>query len=225
LIHDINNIVANIPDLVQELKDALAAAEDRNQIDRILYDLKNNAEATHRVSARLRDFVFVGTFNPTCCTLEPVIKKAKDILHKVWPQHVVLRDDFQGGWPQVTIDSGWIELMLVNLLSNAYESIPPDQRGMVTIYTWADDDCAYIAIQDNGRGIIEEHLPDKIFEPWFTTKPDESKTHGIGLFHCQQIARVHHGKIEVQSMLGVGSLFTVSLPRTPNKETMSYVGV
>jgi signal transduction histidine kinase len=73
-----------------------------------------------------------------------------------------------------------------------------------------NDDNVQIKIQDNGTGIPEENLSN-IFEPFFTTKPVGHGT-GLGLSVSYGIIKEHKGKIEVESEVGVGTTFTVTLP-------------
>jgi signal transduction histidine kinase len=67
-----------------------------------------------------------------------------------------------------------------------------------------------VDLADTGHGIPEEHL-DKIFDPFFTTKPDGEGT-GLGLSISYMIVQNHGGRIEVESKVGQGSTFRVSLP-------------
>ena len=65
-------------------------------------------------------------------------------------------------------------------------------------------------MEDTGRGIPAENM-DKLFNPFFTTKP-VGQGLGIGLSTCYSIVREHHGTIEVASEVGLGTHFTVKLP-------------
>ena len=67
-----------------------------------------------------------------------------------------------------------------------------------------------IGVKDNGNGIPQKAL-DKIFQPFFTTKPAGSGT-GLGLSLSYDIVKVHGGEIKVQTKEGVGSEFTIALP-------------
>ena len=68
----------------------------------------------------------------------------------------------------------------------------------------------YVAIRDTGKGIKPDEL-ESIFDPGFTTKDSVVRT-SIGLSICYQIIQEHHGKINVESQPGKGSVFTVILP-------------
>jgi len=82
--------------------------------------------------------------------------------------------------------------------------------GTIDIRTACDEQEVWIEVQDNGPGIAPEILK-KIFDPFFTTKDPGTGT-GLGLSVSQNIIQQHGGKLEVQSTLGVGTTFTITLP-------------
>ena len=94
-----------------------------------------------------------------------------------------------------------------NLLKNAYDACLPDK----TIYLEAtqNDSELIVRIKDTGCGIPEEHLPT-LFDPFVTHKKDGT---GLGLAICDHIVKSHGGELKVQSTLGSGTTFTVSIPR------------
>lgn len=99
--------------------------------------------------------------------------------------------------------------VFMNLLINAAQAI--ETRGMITIRTEArNNDQVIIEIADSGKGIPAEHL-NRIFDPFFTTKPVGKGT-GLGLSVSFSIIQKHHGKLEVESQPGKGTLFRVILP-------------
>jgi signal transduction histidine kinase len=108
--------------------------------------------------------------------------------------------------PLVTHDTGQIHQVLLNLLLNGIQSIP--EAGKVTVAIGREDGFATVTVTDTGRGIAPEHLPN-IFRPFYTTK---GKGTGLGLSLAQRIIEDHGGRIEVASLVGQGSQFTVKLP-------------
>jgi len=97
----------------------------------------------------------------------------------------------------------------MNLLVNAGHAIA--DKGEITITTrHGPDGMAHIAISDTGVGIPDENLPH-LFEPFFTTKPVGKGT-GLGLSIAYGIIGRHHGSIDVHSVVGQGTTFTVNLP-------------
>ncbi len=106
-----------------------------------------------------------------------------------------------------------IHRCILNLSGNALDALPDDKKGKITIRTRPDEGTERIAIdvEDNGVGIPEDVLP-RLFKAFQSTKG--SKGTGLGLAVSRKIAREHEGDISVASKLGVGTTFTVHLPRT-----------
>ncbi|WP_281887955.1 ATP-binding protein [Paenibacillus sp. YYML68] len=96
--------------------------------------------------------------------------------------------------------------LLLNLVKNALEAM--EEQGTVDIKLYPVDRHAVIEIMDDGKGIPEGEL-DKIFIPFYTTK--DSGT-GLGLSICHKIVQDHEGTIEVESLVGLGTKFTITLP-------------
>lgn len=109
--------------------------------------------------------------------------------------------------PPVMLDHAQMEQVFFNLVKNALEAMK--DGGALTIDLAADDHDVRIAFHDNGTGMDAAALA-ALFEPYRTTK-----THGtgLGLMVCRRIVRAHGGEIDVESKPGVGTTFTVRLPR------------
>ena len=86
----------------------------------------------------------------------------------------------------------------------------PQYQPTVTISTQKTDDQIIIKVQDNGNG-IPESIRDKIFQPFFTTKPTGQGT-GLGLSLAYDIVKAHGGELKVVSKEGEGSEFIINLP-------------
>lgn len=103
-----------------------------------------------------------------------------------------------------------ISQVLINLLVNAAQAIT--EHGTVKVSSYEDDKNVYISVEDSGQGMDEE-TKEKIFDPFFTTKPVGQGT-GLGLSISYEIIVDHHnGSLEVESQLGQGSTFKISLPK------------
>jgi signal transduction histidine kinase len=86
----------------------------------------------------------------------------------------------------------------------------------VCVEIGAQDDYASLLVSDTGRGIAPQHISN-IFRPFYTTKGNGT---GLGLSLARRIVEEHHGRIEVSSVVGKGSEFTVLLPfRMPAQQT------
>ncbi len=110
--------------------------------------------------------------------------------------------------PEVEHDSDQIHQVLLNLLLNAVQAVTGAGTVNVEIDPQAQDGFASVVVRDTGRGISPLHLSN-IFRPFYTTKGNGT---GLGLSLARRIVEEHHGRIEVASVVGKGSRFTVLLP-------------
>ncbi len=112
----------------------------------------------------------------------------------------------------ITGRSTQLSQVFLNLFFNAAQAIC-DKVGVISITTKADKKNAYITIADNGSGIDENKL-NKIFDPFYTTKPIGQGT-GLGLAISKAIIEQHSGQIRVESQLSQGTVFYITLPKKP----------
>jgi PAS domain S-box-containing protein len=113
-----------------------------------------------------------------------------------------------GVLPPVECLLSQLNQVFMNLLVNAAQAI--ETRGTITIRTGTRNDQVWIEIADTGKGILPENL-NRIFEPFFTTKVVGQGT-GLGLSVSFSIIQKHHGKLEVESTPGQGTVFRMILP-------------
>ena len=111
--------------------------------------------------------------------------------------------------PEVQCLAPEINQVVMNLVINAVQSIG-DARGRITVRTGTEGDVAWFEVADTGMGIPPANLA-RIFDPFYTTKPIGKGT-GLGLSLSYGIVQKHHGAITVQSEVGVGTCFRVTLP-------------
>ncbi|MEW5735832.1 MAG: response regulator [Thermodesulfobacteriota bacterium] len=111
--------------------------------------------------------------------------------------------------PVVWTNPDGIRQVMVNLAGNAIQASPPGQNVLIRI-SYGESE-ALISVEDRGTGIPAENL-EKIFEPFYTTKPPGQGT-GLGLFVSRSIIERLNGHIVVSSRVGEGSVFTVHIPR------------
>lgn len=105
------------------------------------------------------------------------------------------------------IDLG-LERILSNLLRNAVDAIEKD--GKIAVEVSYDQDDFVLSIADTGKGIAEDAI-DKIFEPFYTTK-DIGKGCGLGLTIVGEVVKAYEGRVEVESELNKGTVFTLTFP-------------
>jgi len=123
-------------------------------------------------------------------------------------ENIELVRDFDRKVPAIMLDADQIRQVFQNFINNARDAI--EGPGRITLTTRLIDDKVQVIITDTGKGMTSEVM-DKIFLPFFTTKEVGSGT-GLGLSISLSIVESMGGTIEVQSMPGAGSSFTVTLP-------------
>lgn len=112
-----------------------------------------------------------------------------------------------GPVPMFTADREQLRSVVMNLLLNAADAV--GNSGVVRVDTSHEGDWAHIIVADNGCGMSQEFLQKSLFRPFRTTK---KKGLGIGMFQSKMIIEAHRGRITVESEVGIGTTFRVSLP-------------
>jgi signal transduction histidine kinase len=123
-------------------------------------------------------------------------------------RHVELETALDPGDPSGYIDANQIRQCLINLVRNAADAVSAKGGGHVVLRTRGDGERIEIAVEDDGIGIANDLLP-KLFDPFFSTKEGGN---GLGLALTQQIVRDHGGELHVDSRVGRGTTFTLSVP-------------
>lgn len=117
--------------------------------------------------------------------------------------------------PSLWADALLVENALYNIVANACEAMPWGGHLAVRTQLMGNDGAApqqvLVEIADSGMGMAEQFVQNELFAPFVTTKEQGL---GLGLYTCQQIIRMHGGKIRVYSELGRGTVFSIYLPVT-----------
>jgi signal transduction histidine kinase len=125
--------------------------------------------------------------------------------------------------PRIECFGGEINQVLLNIIMNALQAIKDEKKsglGKIIISTEFLNDKLICKISDNGPGIPQE-IMSKIFDPFFTTK-DVGHGTGLGLSISYDIIRKHNGELSVESKMGAGATFTLTLPAAkPKKEAVT----
>jgi len=212
--HELNNPLNNISMIAQtflELHDKLGSEQQlefMTQID----------EETERLRVTIRnllDFSKPKDKEVELRHLNEVVQKCLGLVQNLLTignikTKLALADDL----PEFCIDEHQIQQVLVNMLINAIQSMPPGGILSVGTRVLPAQHAAEIEISDTGKGIPPE-LINHIFDPFFTTK-DEGGT-GLGLWVSYGIIKNHGGEIHVKSTVNQGTTFTVTLPTNLEK--------
>ncbi len=190
----------NDPDIPEALRRDLQRIQEATQrASNIIRSLLEYARSTQEQTVEIVD-------------LNHQILKTVDIVRKAFSkENVELVLDLDPKLPYTRANKGEINQIIMNLLTNARDAIVESgQKGIITIRTYPHRDHLVLEIQDTGPG-IPEHLLQEIFDPFFTTKPPGKGT-GLGLAIVQRLVEKMNGTIHVESAVGQGTLFRISLP-------------
>jgi two-component system sensor histidine kinase/response regulator len=153
------------------------------------------------------------------CSLFKLAQQSLKAVQEDAMQHNInLRLDFSpdAEGDRIMIDPQRVQQILLNLLSNAIKFTPPE--GQVTLRVTTAEGMALLQVEDTGIGIPREQQP-LLFEKFQQLEPSYSRQYGgagVGLALTRQLVELHGGLIEVQSEVGVGSVFSVRLPMYPH---------
>jgi len=210
VVHDVNNVLGAIRVLGENLADGApgtdprrAGAEIETYAERaglIITDLLRSSRLT--ADARRRPV----------CDLATTLADAAPVLRRLCGDTVDLEIDAGDARGLVPLAQLRLEQMLVNLVANAVEAC--ESGGRVRVEVHADGDSVVIGIADDGRG-IPDHVRDRIFEPYFTTRPDAGGT-GLGLYTVREQLLEVGGSVRIDSTPGEGTLVEMRLPFRPS---------
>ena len=167
------------------------------------------AERAGKIIRRIREFVKRSEPNRRPCDIRTIIDNAvsfADIEAK--KKSVAIQVHIPSDLPTVQADPILIEQVLLNLLKNGVEAMHNSVERALQLQVEVDTETVKFVVQDHGTGIAPDHIP-KLFEPFFSTKAEGM---GMGLNICRSIIEFHHGRLWVESQLGVGSRFFFTLP-------------
>lgn len=185
-------------------------------------DLQVIISQTERCATIIRQLLDFSRENPSekkSVDVHVVIDRAIALVERqAFFHNIEIRREFDRSIPPFLLDAGRMQQVFLNLLVNAGEAMPGG--GHITIATSIAKrpasapsglgDEVRIVFRDNGQGIPPENLP-KIFDPFFTSKEVGHGT-GLGLAVSYGIIESHGGTIDVESILGEGTTFTITLP-------------
>ncbi len=215
LTHEIMNSVTPITSLASSLNSLLdnnpqnLSSEDFIDIKEGMYAIQKRGEGLLKFTETYRSLTKIPPPKFQLVEAGPLLERIHVLFKPVLKKH---RVDFSLVQPENMVvfiaDIELIEQVIINLLKNAIEAVKEAAQPRVIISTHKNTaGKTIIQIKDNGKGIAPANM-DQIFVPFFTTKKEGS---GIGLSLSRQIMRLHKGKIEVQSIVGEGTVFTLSL--------------
>ena len=207
LAHELDTPLATISGYCELL------AEDIHD-ERLLGRIKIISEQIIKCQKTIRnllDFSRKSTCEKKLCNIHQLINNTLLLVeHRLKIHKINLRKAFDNNVPPLLVDGNQIQQVILNLVNNAVDALP--QGGDIFIETRLNTEAKSIEVvfEDNGIGISSEDQK-RVFAPFFTTK-EPGKGTGLGLSICNNIISAHNGKITIESRVGNGTKFIISLP-------------
>jgi two-component system NtrC family sensor kinase len=214
VVHEINNPLATISACAEALESRLAdgspgSTEDLDDFREYLQLIRSEAFRCKSITNGLLDFSRTRAGERALVDLAEVIRSAARLIaHQKRGNRVELVTEIEEELSPVLGDGGQLQQAVIALSTNAIDAMP--EGGRLTLSARTQNGFSTLSICDTGVGISPENLT-KIFDPFFTTKEVGQGT-GLGLAVCYGIVTEHGGRLDVQSAVGVGTTFTISLP-------------
>ena len=231
--HEINNPVGYVYSNLQSLEnyltdlfrltDAVDSAESldslraikqnidydfvRNDLKDLLAESREGIERVKTIISAMKDFSHIEEEEFKPADLHRGIETTLNVVNNELKYKADVVRDF-GDLPEVECIISQINQVVMNLLVNAAHAI--DDFGKIIIRTRQETDNVVIEVEDTGKGISRENI-NRIFEPFYTTKPIGKGT-GLGLSLSFNIIEKHNGRIDVDSTPGEGTCFRITLP-------------
>jgi signal transduction histidine kinase/CheY-like chemotaxis protein len=210
--HEVNNPLAIIIGKLERIKTSLKSDLDLNSI---IENVEKSLVASARIKKivqGLKNFSRIDSQEYNQIDLNDVISESVGMIGEIYRNEgIKIETSIKDGKKIIWGNYGQLQQVLMNFLSNARHAVAKNADKKVKISIEDRMDSFHVSVADNGTGISEE-IRNKIFQPFFTSKPLHEGT-GLGLSISHSIAKDHKGVIEVESIVGEGSTFSLVLPR------------
>jgi signal transduction histidine kinase len=204
IAHEVRNPLTNINLSVDQLKSGMEGDEDRQ----VFYDmiLRNSQRINSLITELLDSTKFVEVSPgplPINTLLDETLLFAAD---RIKLKNIQVIKEYSKDICDVAVDKEKMKIAFLNIIVNAIEAME-GEGGQLVIKTYSQNNKCIVEISDNGSGMDEEAL-NKLFEPYYSRK---NRGTGLGLTNTENIILSHKGSINVESSLGKGTTFTITL--------------
>lgn len=214
LAHDFNNLLTIIISSARLAQ----ASQDPVRVLRMIEHILDAGQRGTELTQQLLSFARYRQLDVSLIAPAKLLEATRGLLEHALPREVALEECVQPDLPLIEVDTGQLQMVLLNLLFNARDAI--GERGTIGLAVHALELAGEVdglhgafvcfEIRDSGEGIDPQVLP-RIFEPFFTTKPFGKGT-GLGLSQVYGFAKQSKGTISVDSTLGQGTCMRLYLP-------------
>lgn len=223
LVHQAQLVVQHLPEQTNphlDLLSELLSKEDfvfiNDDIEELITESKEGLARVAKIVQDLKLFSRVDNDDKRLFDINACIKTTLNIVNNELKYNCSVVTEFSA-IPEIMMNVGKLTQVFTNLFINASHAIKATGAfGKITVSTSMQKDLIVIRVKDTGVGIPTDMI-NKIFNPFFTTKP-QGKGTGLGLSVSQGIIAELDGKIKVESEVGKGCCFTIELPVNKNKE-------
>ena len=217
-----NHITAEVLEEAETLAASPDVAYFRSEIPRSIEQSLEGVDHIARIVRAMKEFSHPGPAEKKPVNLNHHINNTIQVSRNEWKYVAEIVTDFDPGLPLVHCVIGEINQVVLNLIINAAHAIGDaidacgqvhgePVRGTITITTRSLPPMAEIRVRDTGPGIPED-IREKVFHPFFTTKPlGKGSGQGLSIAHSV-VTQSHGGEITFETELGVGTTFIVRLP-------------
>jgi two-component system NtrC family sensor kinase len=211
--HEVNNPLAIINEKAGLIKDLTEFTPDFPQKEKLLPltgAILQSVDRCRTITQRLLGFARRMDISVEMLSLNEVIEEVLGFLEKeALHRNIDLQLNLAQDLPRIASDRGQLQQVFLNILNNAFDAVRDGGQVAITSFE-ADIDTVGVSVQDNGQGMTQETMTH-LFEPFFTTKKGYGT--GLGLSITYGIVKKLGGDIRVSSQFGVGTTFTVFLPK------------
>jgi len=196
---------------IEQLKSDLDTDYLIEEIESLLNGINDGAIRTAEIVKGLKVFSSVDATGLKQADINEGLSSTLVLLKNKISNKITI-EELYGDIPKVECYIGKLNQAFMNILDNAIYEVAHKEEGerKIIISTSVSDDNIIIKIEDTANG-MDETTKSKLFEPFFTTK-DVGHGTGLGLSIVYNIIELHHGKIEIDSVIGKGTIFTITLP-------------
>lgn len=219
--HELKTPLTSIREFISIILDGIAGPINKDQEEYLTIAFGG----CKQMVLYINDLLDVTRLDNQKLTLEKKSQSVEDVINqvvafmapKIKVNQIHLSVDVEPHLPLLEFDADRIKQVLMNMISNALKFTQTD--GSLAIKSWPSAGCVNITVSDTGKGIHKNDLPH-IFDRLYQVEDSERMSQhglGLGLYICKEIIKLHDGDISVESDLGDGTTFKITLPVLPEE--------
>ncbi|MEI6213409.1 MAG: ATP-binding protein [Desulfuromonadales bacterium] len=220
IAHEIRNPLNYISLAIDHLKTEMlpCCGDKRGELEELTGKIKEEVRRANYMVVNFMNYGRPLKLRRSLVAYDALLEKVLPVLHdRLQQQHIIVERQLPAGLSDLWVDQELMRNCILNFITNAAQAMP--DGGTITLGATRNDggNRIHLTFTDQGSGIQEEDLA-KIFQPYFTTKDVGI---GLGLAITERIIKEHGGEIRVESIVGSGTVFSVSLPLKEETDTTS----